>query len=375
MNDSAIDLFSGCGGLSLGAHLAGLQTAIAIDIDKNLSSSFCRNFPSASLLNSDLLQTDPSSIRKQFGIRRPMAVIGGPPCQGFSVMGRRQVGDPRNMLLGRFFEYVRYFKPSFFLMENVPGLAAASTASVLEAALDILPGRYKVIGPVVLDAADFGAATSRPRLVVAGYDPEYVDSLSVEDFEAVEVAEPTCVMDAIWDLPKGAASLVDGEWGKYRRLKEISAYAKRARKAPSVGLGDRSLKSLFDQGLVSGCQRTLHTPDVVTRFQALSQGERDEISKYPKLDWTRPAHVLRAGTGADKGSYQAARPIHPDEPRVITVREAARIQGFPDWFQFHPTKWHSHRMIGNSVSPIFAEAVLRVLMARAADPVPAMAAD
>jgi len=87
----------------------------------------------------------------------------------------------------------------------------------------------------------------------------------------------------------------------------------------------------------------------------------DKISKFPRLRWDGLCPTLRAGTDKHKGSYQAVRPIHPDEDRVITPREAARLQGFPDWFQFSPTKWHSFRQIGNSVSPFVGEAVLDVI--------------
>src|SRR3546814_16995927 len=88
------------------------------------------------------------------------------------------------------------------------------------------------------------------------------------------------------------------------------------------------------------------------RFIETAQGKVEPVSHYPKLAWSGQCPTLRAGTGAEKGSFQAMRPIHPTQPRVITVREGARLQGFPDWFMFHPTKWHSFRMIGNSVSPI-----------------------
>jgi DNA (cytosine-5)-methyltransferase 1 len=100
---------------------------------------------------------------------------------------------------------------------------------------------------------------------------------------------------------------------------------------------------------------------VAKRYANVKQGASDKISKSKKLDPTGFCPTLRAGTGKDKGSYQAVRPIHPTKNRVITPREAARLQGFPDWFVFHKTKWHSFRQIGNSVSPIVAERLLNVI--------------
>ncbi|WP_421866056.1 DNA cytosine methyltransferase [Parvibaculum sp.] len=375
MAAEVVDLFCGCGGLSLGAHQAGLRTSVAIDVDVNLSSAFGRNFPRSTVLNADISELRPAELKKRLSLRRPLALIGGPPCQGFSVMGRRDRRDPRNKLLRNFFEYVAYFRPSFFLMENVPGLAHPSSRPDLDAAMAVLPGRYTCLEPMLLDAADFGAATSRPRLVVVGYDSEYVDRISETDFHRAKVRSVSDVRAAIWDLPKISLDRGNEEWLKYRRLGSLHPYAEKLRAAPPRGLGDVTVQEMRQRGYVSGCQQTYHSSEVVKRFSSLKPGDRDAVSKYPKLRWDKPAHVLRAGTGVDKGSFQAARPIHPDEPRVITVREAARIQGFPDWFQFHPTKWHSHRMIGNSVSPIFAKAILKVVMDRAADMPSLQAAD
>lgn len=282
-------------------------------------------------------------------------------------MGRRDKSDPRNQLLHTYFEFVSYFRPKFFLMENVPGLNEEGSRAFLEDALNRVPGRYNILEPTIMDAADFGAATSRPRLVVLGYDPEYVDPIELDDFEKAKSRQRIDVKAAISDLPNLSQIPEDGEWMKYRARKKPSQYAAQQRKSPPRGLGSKVSREMLFARKVSGCQVTNHTPAVVSRFARLSPGERDPISKYPKLSWERQAYVLRAGTGSDRGSYQAARPIHPDEPRVITVREAARIQGFPDWFQFHPTKWHSHRMIGNSVSPLFAKAILKTIVAKLGD--------
>ena len=118
---------------------------------------------------------------------------------------------------------------------------------------------------------------------------------------------------------------------------------------------------------VSGVSETIHSSDTIKRFAATPQGKTESVSRCPRLTWDAPCKTLRAGTGKDKGSYQSVRPIHPERPRVITVREAARLQGFPDWFLFHKTKWHSFRMIGNSVSPRLSETLLRFIASRVKD--------
>jgi DNA (cytosine-5)-methyltransferase 1 len=128
------------------------------------------------------------------------------------------------------------------------------------------------------------------------------------------------------------------------------------------GMGNpEAVRRYKEEGLVSGCFGTRHSPEVQQRYKELKQGQIDSVSRSVRLKPNGLCPTLRAGTGADKGSYQAVRPIHPTANRVITPREAARLQGFPDWFQFAPSKWHSFRQIGNSVSPILAESILKAI--------------
>lgn len=159
--------------------------------------------------------------------------------------------------------------------------------------------------------------------------------------------------DAIRDLPNPGKSGT----GLYRKVKRLSPYAASAR-AQHGTLGDESIRALIAAGKVTGVYPTQHKASVIRRFQRSRPGKSDSISRCPRLSWNSPAPTLRAGTGPDHGSFQSISPLHPEQPRVITVREAARLQGFPDWFDFHETKWHSFRMIGNSVSPIMAQAML-----------------
>jgi DNA (cytosine-5)-methyltransferase 1 len=141
-----------------------------------------------------------------------------------------------------------------------------------------------------------------------------------------------------------------------------SDFAERIVNGIPQDIGDpEAIRRLNEEGAVSGCLGTRHTPKVAARYDRLKPGQKDEISKTVRLKADGLCPTLRAGTAADKGSYQAVRPIHPTAARVITPREAARLQGFPDWFQFAPSKWHSFRQIGNSVSPFVAEAVLSVI--------------
>jgi DNA (cytosine-5)-methyltransferase 1 len=361
-----VELFCGASGLGLGAELAGFRLAVAADVDQTLTSSHLENFPQCALRLGDLSHASKQSLLQGSidGRKRVTGVIGGPPCQGFSTMGRHNANDPRRALLDQYFRLVAEIRPKFFLMENVPGLLSPRNAELLDSAISRVPSKYKIVGPVILDAAKFGAATRRLRTVVLGYDPDELDAITLDDMAPIANCVST-VADAIMDLPDPSNARPDGlgeYWAAYaRNNRQLSAYALAARKMPPTHLGAKRAREALSVGRVSGLKPTEHTEEVIARFSQLRQGEVDEISRALRLDKKGLCPTLRAGTGSDKGSFQAVRPIHPTKARAISVREAARLQGFPDWFMFHPTVWHSCRMIGNSVSPIFAHRVLEMV--------------
>jgi DNA (cytosine-5)-methyltransferase 1 len=368
---TCVDLFSGCGGFGLGAELAGYEVIAAVDIEPNLQSAYRLNFPSTRAILADIGNLDKSawSFVLGKGLPRLDLLIGGPPCQGFSRIGLRQKDDPRNSLIGHFFRHVSLLKPRVFVMENVEGLMDAGNLTFLTEALEMLPSYYKIVGPIVISAADFGAPTTRKRVIVVGFDQRDVDEIDLTAINQIKTANRVSVRDAIADLPAPIADSKDKRnygWARYPALKQISDYAQARRMFPDRPIGWQYALSELSLGNVSGLFETSHSIAVQDRFIETAQGKVEPISRYPKLAWTGQCPTLRAGTGADKGSFQAMRPIHPSQPRVITVREAARLQGFPDWFVFHPTKWHSFRMIGNSVSPVVSEALLKLLNAKSA---------
>lgn len=372
-NYKIVDLFSGCGGFGLGAKLAGFDVEIAIDIDPNLQSAYQRNFPNTRALPGDLSEMNEDSWRLLLADQRIDGVIGGPPCQGYSRMGKNDPKDPRRSLLGHFFRTVNILLPKFFIMENVEGLLDEGNRSELENAISTIDPRYTVLEPTVVDAYDFGVPTKRKRVVVIGYNPAEVHEISLEEIIPNDI--PTVnVRDAISDISppvKQDRSKENFGWAKYRKNSDLSLYAMMMRSPAPKGLGYLPAIEKLANGEISGNFDTIHSPEVRERYAATPQGTVDDVSRSKKLDWNGVCPTLRAGTGADKGSYQAVRPLHPTEPRVITVREAARLQGFPDWFCFHQTKWHSFRMIGNSVSPLVSKSLLSLVKSKldAANPI------
>jgi DNA (cytosine-5)-methyltransferase 1 len=344
-----VDLFSGCGGFSLGAHSAGFHVATAFDNDPILSSSYANNFSATRLLIRDVSKLTGKELLATVD-GRIHGIFGGPPCQGFSDIGRRDPADPRRQLVDHFFRIVAAVGPAFFVMENVRGLAYSDASYVLNRALQRVTDRYSILGPCVLDASEFGAATKRARIFVIGVHKDHGDPVTADDIAALRRPAAT-VQAAIGDL-EGAIEEGEREGFDTWRITQVGRpfeYARRLRSS---------------DGRFTGHRPTAHSKAVIKRFDKVAQGGIDEIGRHPRLSWDGQCPTLRAGTGSDRGSYQSVRPIHPDHPRVISVREAARIQGFPDRHIFHPTVWHSFRMIGNSVSPIMAEAIFRAIASR-----------
>ncbi|MGQ1356511.1 DNA cytosine methyltransferase [Acinetobacter baumannii] len=362
LKPTLVDLFCGCGGFGLGAELAGFHSVAAIDIDKTLQSAYKNNFPETKVINKDLSKINKNEWKKILGDIEIDGVIGGPPCQGYSRMGAGDINDPRRKLLEEFFRHINLLKPKFFIMENVEGLMDKNNRPQLEKAISIVDKRYKILAPIIIDASKCGAPTTRKRVIVIGYDPIRMSEIQTEQFIFNEPI--VTVEDAISDIPPPIKQSKDDQdygYSEYRHTTKLSEYAKAMRSSPPINLGTNSAKLELSFGRVSGLFDTIHTDKVRKRYQDTPQGRTDPISKSKKLAWDGFCPTLRAGTGSDKGGHQAVRPLHPDEGRVITVREAARLQGFPDWFTFHPTKWHSFRMIGNSVSPIVSHKILSII--------------
>lgn len=358
-----VDLFCGCGGFSLGAASAGFRSLASVDVDPVLQSGYRRNFPRSRAVQASVSDLDTAAWRQLLGRQRPDGVIGGPPCQGFSWIGKRRRDDERNSLIAEFFRSVALLRPRFFVMENVTGLLHHDRIEVLENGMQLLPSTYRVLDPFVVNASDFGAATSRNRVVLVGYDPEEMDPISASHFAPRTGAAKVTVRDAIEDLPGPIAESPDKTdlgWAVYPAMRRagLSSYAAALRTPAPDGLGSEEARLRAIDGEVSGMTAARHSAEIAHRYSSIRPGQSDPKTKSYKLDWDGLCPTLRAGTGPDKGAFQAVRPLHPGSGRVITVREAARLQGFPDWFVFHPTKWHSFRMIGNSVSPFVSTAIL-----------------
>jgi DNA (cytosine-5)-methyltransferase 1 len=365
---TVIDLYSGVGGLSLSAARAGFALKAAVEIDPRAIEAHSRNFPKTKHFLADVASLTGKKLLEDCGLKigELTGLIGGPPCQGFSLMGRKDDADPRNMLLGHFFRIVAEVRPHFFVGENVPGLLTDRSINTMKQALSLVPDTYTVLAPVVVKANEYGAPTTRTRILLVGFDSSKCDPIVPDSLLPRADIVDVRVREALAELPSVYSTWAteDQGWRSVGKLPQ-NAFGRRVMDLVPADTGDPDSIALYQEHrLVSGFLGTVHTQETITRFRSLRPGEVDPVSKGRRLDRAGYCPTLRAGTGPDRGSYQAVRPIHPTSPRVITPREAARLQGFPDWFQFDSTRWHSFRQIGNSVSPIVGEEILRAISSR-----------
>lgn len=383
----AIDLFAGAGGLTLGFEMAGFSVKAAVESDEIASEAHKRNFPECEVFNEDIQNLSGKDLLDFLKLKQGDVdvIIGGPPCQGFSLAGKRALDDERNDLLQQYSRIVLEVMPKFFVMENVKGLLSYKSGEVLNKFLTQMSEHYFITSPLkILNSADFGVPQNRERLFVMGvrsdlnYNLSYPLPTHIKPTDARykynqfyknhscntvdgDLLYCPTVADAINDLPNPDfyQELIDGDTitniieGDY-----ISEYSKMMRGMMGI-VGDKSTpRPDWDKNTITNTKRTRHDKRIISEFSNLKEGQ-SHTSRRKKMNANGLSPTIRAGTKSDKGSYTALRPIHYHQPRVITVREAARLMSFPDWMIFHETKWHGFRLVGNAVPPLLAMAVAK----------------
>jgi DNA (cytosine-5)-methyltransferase 1 len=360
MRPIGIDLFAGAGGLSLGFEQAGFDVVAAAEIDPIHCAAHEFNFPDCKTLCRDVSTLSGKQIRAaaNIGARDVDVVFGGAPCQGFSMIGKRALDDPRNALVGHFVRVVREVSPKYFVFENVKGLTLGQHRRFLDELISMLSSDFDVLLPYrVLNAADYGVPQDRRRLFLVGARK----GLRFPVYPEPEI--PVTTREAIADIPDAEqfSALVGGD-SVAAEFRAASAYARSLRE-----LGNKpthfGYRRRYDPNILTSSMRADHTTESRRRFAKTECGQTEPISRFHKLDPDGVCNTLRAGTNTDRGAFTSPRPIHYFYPRCITVREAARLHSYPDWFRFHVTKWHGFRQIGNSVPPMLGRAVAGSLVA------------
>ncbi len=336
-----VDLFSGCGGMSLGFEMAGFQPILAIDNWADALETYQINNPSTPTLEADLMTLRVKAIASKYA--RPTMIVGGPPCQGFSISGKRDPKDPRNILYQNFVKFVEGFLPNYFVMENVPNMASMDGGAILRAAIKEFEALgYKVSSKILL-ASDYGVPQNRRRLFLVGVMTDQKFEFPNPVF-GVKSPKITC-LDALSDLTE--ESLTDG--APYQ-IPPLTNFQKQIRKG-STGIWNHQI--------------TNHTPKTVDTIALVPDGgnykdlpEHLRETRRVNIAWTRyssakPSHTIDTGH---------RHHFHYKFNRIPTVRESARLQSFPDSFKFFGSRTSQYRQVGNAVPPLLAFAVGRALM-------------
>ena len=365
-----IDLFAGVGGMSLGFEQAGFDIAAAVEIDPIHAAAHHYNFPRSAVLPRSIVGLTGQELRDSAGIGRQTidVVFGGPPCQGFSLIGHRILDDPRNQLVKEFVRLVGELNATAFVFENVKGLTVGKHRMFLESVISAFSALgYRVQIPwKVLNAINYGVPQNRQRLFLLGTRGDLPIPVYPAETTAVEPGllresglktPPTC-FDALSDLPdvERFPELMCSDSVKLAPGSAQSAYAGELHCNTKSAWHFGHARNWNPERLTSS-MRTVHTQISRMRFAKTKEGEVEPISRFFKLSRQGFCNTLRAGTDAARGAFTSPRPIHYAFPRCITVREMARLHGYPDWFRFHVTKWHGARQVGNSVPPPLARAV------------------
>ena len=366
---TGVDLFAGAGGMSLGFEQAGVEVVAAVEIDPIHAAIHQFNFPDCVVLPRSVTAITGEKIRSAAGLgKRPVDIVfGGAPCQGFSLIGKRILDDPRNNLVRDFVRIVRELDASYFVFENVKGLTVGHHKKFLLELIEEFEKSGYVVRTEwqVLNAAHFGVPQDRQRLFLIGAKrgkdlPEYPKPLCTASGRPTEFllsAGPSS-KDALGDLP-------DADWFdelnatdevRVGPLKAVSDYAREMR-CESLDHWHYGPRRKWRKDWLTSSMRTQHSDISRMRFSETPPGSVEPISRFFKLAPDGISNTLRAGTDAARGAFTSPRPIHYLHPRCVTVREMARLHGFPDWFRFHRTKWHGARQIGNAVPPPLARAV------------------
>jgi DNA (cytosine-5)-methyltransferase 1 len=358
--------------MSLGFEQAGFDVAVSVELDPIHAATHHFNFPETEVLAQSVAGLDANSISSlceiRNGNREVDVVFGGPPCQGFSLIGHRVLDDPRNRLVRDFLRLVVDLEARYFVFENVKGLTVGRHRRFLEVLVEEFRDYgYEVALPWhVLNARNYDVPQDRERLFLLGARrglrvpeyPEPITGIFPDLFNEIPFRPiPTCE-EALEDIPDNESfeDLKTVDSVRVEKWSPSSEYARsmHCETARDWFFGDRRK---WEPNLLSSSMRTAHTEISRRRFAETEEGSVEPISRFFKLPRDGQCNTLRAGTDSARGAFTSPRPIHYKFDRCVSVREMARLHGYPDWFRFHVTKWHGARQIGNSVPPPLARSI------------------
>jgi DNA (cytosine-5)-methyltransferase 1 len=344
-----LDIFSGAGGLSKGAEMAGINVKFAIEVNKYAAETYTRNHPHSKMFCGDICALDPHDVVESTPV---FIIMGGPPCQGYSLSNTRtrNMDNPKNLLFREFVRFVKVINPEWFLFENVWGLTSMNEGKVKDYIEELFRELGYKVSSKVLWASHFGVPQNRHRFFMVG-------NRNGINFEFPNESDVRIsVEDAIGDLPV----LKNGD------MYDSLPYRLPFEKASSYAQSMRSNSTNSKQNYVSR-----NNDLVIERYTHIQQGENwraipDNLMQnyadksrchsgiYKRLIADQPSVVI--------SNYRKSMLIHPFQHRGLSVREAARIQSFPDDFIFEGSIMYKQQQIGNAVPPLLAKAVVKQIL-------------
>jgi len=353
---TAVDIFSGAGGMSIGAKMAGINPVMAVEFDPHAAETYRANHPK---IADKVLQEDIQLVKPlKHTEKNPFVLFGGPPCQGFSIANTktRNLDNPNNWMFKQYWRFVKELEPEWFVFENVVGFKSFDKGKF---AIDV-ENELKALGyetsSAVLNAADFGVPQYRNRFFIIGNKNKAENEPGIKfDFTSLKKKPKVTVGDALADLP----SLKNGDkldTFNYRH-EAIHPYVKLMRKKSKEAI----------QNYV-----TENKPHIIDRYKVIKQGENWEAAKkrgllntynstkhthsgiYKRLEENKPSVTI--------ANYRKSMLIHPHEDRGLSLREAARLQSFPDHIIFKGPLSYQQQQVGNAVPPLLAKAIFMKIL-------------
>ena len=335
---NVIDLFCGCGGLSLGFEQAGYNVLLGIDMWQDALETYKHNHKNGATLCADLSKLSGEEVDHEIKFQNVDVIIGGPPCQGFSVAGKRLVDDERNSLYKSFVRMVEHFSPKAFVLENVPNILSIGGGMVRESIIhDFQKLGYNVVTKVLL-ASDYGVPQNRRRAIFVGLKD------GAFDFDIPKVEHKVTTAEALSDLPEGSQS--------YK-----SAYESAPQSEFQI-LMRRNSKGVMNHEVTT---HNAQTKEIIAMVP--DGGNYKDLPLH--LRETRKVHIAWTRLNSQKPSITIdtghRHHFHYKWNRVPTVRESARIQSFPDDFEFLCSRTSQYKQVGNAVPPLMAKAIAEQL--------------
>ena len=349
---TAVELFAGAGGLSIGLERAGIHVVIANEIMRDFAATLAANHPDTHVINDDIHKIDFKAELKKLGLDSVDVLSGGPPCQGFSTIGAKNRQDPRNSLFYEYLRAVAETNPKYTIFENVSGFKRMYGGFAYETLVKEFGELGYDTKCQILNAADYGAPQVRYRTIVLGWK---------RGLRPLEFPKPTngtgkglrpylTLMEAISDLP----CIGSGESASEYALAPQNEYQRRMRGRQTELLehnasnyGEKMLEIL----------RTVPEGGSIKDLPARLRPKSGYCNTYARLLPNEPSPTITRNFGTPSSS----RCIHPYQPRALSTREGARLQGIPDCYKFVGGRQSKNLQIGNAVPPILGEAIARAV--------------